>query len=815
MENYEKLGVFYLGRPYDLKKQKALDGLLLYDSKNLVTHAVCVGMTGSGKTGLCLALLEEAAIDGVPAILIDPKGDLPNLLLTFPELRASDFLLWINADDAAKKGLSPEAFAAQQAESWKKGLAEWGQDGARIQRLRDAADFTIYTPGSNAGLPISIMRSFDAPAPAVRGDPELLQDRVSATVAGLLGLLGIEADPLKSREHILLSTLLGRAWQQGQALDLPSLIQQVQTPPVEKIGVLDLESVFPAKDRFGLVMALNNLLAAPGFSTWMEGEPLDIGALLRTPSGKPRMSIFSIAHLSDAERMFFVTLLLSEVLAWVRAQPGTNSLRALLYMDEVFGFFPPVAEPPSKRPMLTLLKQARAYGLGVILTTQNPVDLDYKGLSNTGTWFLGRLQTERDKQRVLEGLEGVAATAGGAFNRAKVEQTLAGLQSRLFLLHSVYEDEPVVFQTRWTMSYLRGPMTRQQIKVLMDPRRPSATKAAPKTAGAPATATTSAAPVAVASQPTTAPDIPVVYLPARSSPPSGASLHYQPMILGAARLGFSDSKTRVDVTRPLVALTPITDEAVPVAWERGSVVELAVDDLEKSPAAGGSFGSLPGAASKPKSFAAWNKDFGAWLYASQKLELMYSPGSKQISQPGEAERDFRARLSQGGREQRDDALDKLKAKYGPKLQALEERKRRAELAKEKQADQVKDAALQTAISVGATLLGALGGRKLVSSSTLGRATTAARGASRSMREQQDVGRAQDTIESIDQQLAALNAEFEAKVAELQGAGDPTAEPLETLTIKPKKADIAVQLVALAWTPHWRDAQGNLTPAYGS
>ena len=815
MESYEKLGAFYLGREYDLKKQKASEGPLLYDSKDLVTHAVCVGMTGSGKTGLCIGLLEEAAIDGVPAILIDPKGDLPNLLLTFPQLRGEDFLPWINADDAAKKGLTNEAFAAQQAEFWKKGLAEWGQDGERIQRLRDAADFAIYTPGSNAGLPISIMRSFDAPAPAVRDDPELLQDRVSATVGALLGLLGIEADPLKSREHILLATLLGRAWQQGQALDLPSLIQQVQTPPVDKIGVLGLEAVFPEKDRFGLAMSLNNLLAAPGFGTWLEGEPLDVGALLRTSAGKPRMSIFSIAHLSDAERMFFVTLLLSEVLAWVRAQPGTNSLRALLYMDEVFGFFPPVAEPPSKRPMLTLLKQARAYGLGVVLTTQNPVDLDYKGLSNTGTWFLGRLQTERDKDRVLEGLEGVAATAGGTFNRAKMEQTLAGLQSRLFLLHNVHEDEPVVFQTRWAMSYLRGPMTRQQIKTLMDPRRPAAATASKATA-APLAAVSAAAPAAAASQPATMPpEVPVVYLPVRGAAPAGAGLYYQPMILGAARLGFSDAKTRVDVTRPLLALTPITDEAVPVAWERSNVVGLSVDDLDKVPAAGASFGPLPGAASKPKSFAAWNKDFGAWLYASQKLELLRSPGMKQVSQPGESERDFRARLSQGGRESRDAELDKLKAKYGPKLQALEERKRRAEAAKEKQAEQAKDAKLQTAISLGATLLGALGGRKLVSGSTVGRATTAARGASRSLREQQDVGRAQETVEAIDQQIAALNAEFEAKVAELRSAGDPTAEALETLSIKPKKADIAVQLVALAWTPHWRDAQGALTPAYGS
>jgi len=753
---------------------------------------------------------------GDPSSLLDPKGDLPNLLLTFPQLRGEDFLPWINADEAAKKGLSPEAFAQQQAEMWKKGLSEWDQTGERIQRLRDAADFAVYTPGSSAGLQVSILRSFEAPPPALRQEPELLQERVSATVAGLLGLVGLQADPLKSREHILLSTLLGRAWQQGQTLDLPALIQQVQSPPVEKVGVLDLESFFPAKDRFGLVMALNNLLAAPGFGTWMEGEALDIAAMLRTPGGKPRVSIFSIAHLNDAERMFFVTLLLGEVVAWMRAQPGTSSLRALLYMDEVFGFFPPVAEPPSKRPMLTLLKQARAYGLGVVLTTQNPVDLDYKGLANAGTWFLGRLQTERDKERVLEGLEGVAATAGGAFDRGTMEKTLAGLQSRVFVLHSVHEDAPVVFQTRWAMSYLRGPMTRQQIKALMDPRRPAAAAA---TAAATAIPAALAVPAMAAPSapglPTTAPDVPVVYLPARGSAPAGASLAYVPMILGAARLGFSNAKARVDVTRPLMALTPITDEAVPVAWERGRVVELAVDDLEKTPAAGAAFAALPGAAGKPKNYAAWTKDFGAWLYASQKLELLRSPTARLLSEPGESERDFRARLAQGGREGRDAALEKLRATYAPKRAALEDRKRRAEQAKEKQADQAKDAALQTAISMGATLLGALGGRKAVSRSTLGRATTAARGVSRSMREQQDIGRAKDTVESVDQQIAALEAEFEAKAAELQAAGEPSAEPLETLSIKPKKADIAVQLVALAWTPHWRDAQGMLTPAFGS
>ena len=350
MEDFEKLGVFYLGRSYDLETKKPSDHLILYQSKDLVTHAVCVGMTGSGKTGLCLSLLEEAAIDDIPALVIDPKGDLSNLLLTFPGLRGEDFAPWVNEDDAKKKGLSVEDYAQQQAELWKKGLAEWGQDGARIQRLRDSADFSIYTPGSNAGLPISILKSFAAPEQAVRDDSEMLRDRVSTTATSLLGLMGIDADPVQSREHILLATILHDAWKDCHDLDLGALIRQIQTPPFSQVGVVDLESFYPAKERFKLAMQLNNLLASPGFSAWMEGEPLDIGALLHTPQGKPRISIFSIAHLSDSERMFFVSLLLNQTLGWVRAQPGTTSLRALLYMDEIFGYFPPVANPSSTLP---------------------------------------------------------------------------------------------------------------------------------------------------------------------------------------------------------------------------------------------------------------------------------------------------------------------------------------------------------------------------------------------------------------------------------------------------------------------------------
>ena len=427
--DFEKLGQFYLGRTYDLQNRRAGNELLLYDSKDLVTHAVCVGMTGSGKTGLCLALIEEAAIDGVPALVIDPKGDLANLLLTFPNLEPADFEPWVNEDDARRNGQSTAEFAAGQAALWKKGLGSWGQDGARIARLKAAAEFTIYTPGSTAGVPLSILKSFAAPDSSVATDAELLRDRIQTTATGMLGLLGIDADPIRSREHILLSTLLQSAWSQGRDLTLPDIIQQIQNPPVTRVGVLDLESFFPARDRFALAMSVNNLLAAPGFDVWMQGEPLDVDRLLHTADGRPRVSICSIAHLGDAERMFFVSLLLNQTLGWMRSQPGTTSLRTILYMDEIAGYFPPVATPPSKAPLLTLLKQARAYGVGVVLATQNPVDLDYKGLANTGTWFLGRLQTERDRARVLEGLEGSAASTGRPFDRQAMEQTLAGLGS--------------------------------------------------------------------------------------------------------------------------------------------------------------------------------------------------------------------------------------------------------------------------------------------------------------------------------------------------------------------------------------------------
>ena len=411
---FEKLGVFYLGRVRDLERNTTTSEYVLYDSKDLTTHALCVGMTGSGKTGLCISLLEEAGIDGIPAIVVDPKGDIANLAADLPRTAPEDFRPWVDEAEAARQNQTADEFAERVATQWRDGLAEWGQDGERIQRFRDAVDLAIYTPGSSAGLPLTVLKSFSAPPPALVNDVDAFRDRVAGATSGLLALLGVDADPVRSREFILVSNLLDRAWREQRDMDLAGLIHQIQTPPFPKIGVMDVDTFYPAKDRLALSMTLNSLLASPAFAAWLDGDPLDIGRLLYTAEGKPRISILSIAHLSESERMFFVTILLNELLTWVRTQAGTSSLRALFYMDEVFGFFPPVANPPAKQPMLTLLKQARAFGVGLVLATQNPVDLDYKGLSNCGTWFLGRLQTERDKARVLDGLEGASAQAGAS-----------------------------------------------------------------------------------------------------------------------------------------------------------------------------------------------------------------------------------------------------------------------------------------------------------------------------------------------------------------------------------------------------------------
>lgn len=796
MQDFEKLGIFYLGREYDLPSKQSKQDLVLYDSRHMVTHAVCVGMTGSGKTGLCLALLEEAAVDNIPALIIDPKGDLGNLLLTFPELKPENFRPWINEDDASRKGLSPDDFAKQQSELWTKGLGQWGQDGNRIAALRDKCEFAIYTPGSDSGIPISVLRSFEAPPQEVIDDRELFRDRISATATALLGLIGVDADPIQSREHILLSNLFDAAWRQGQNLDLPALIHQIQTPPMSKIGVLDIDGFFPAKERFGLAMQINNLLASPGFEVWLTGEPLDIQSLLFNPQGKPKMSIISIAHLNDSERMFFVSLLLNQTLSWMRQQSGTTSLRAMLYMDEIFGYFPPIGEPPTKRPLLTLLKQARAFGLGIMLATQNPVDLDYKGLSNTGTWFIGRLQTERDKNRVLDGLEGAVATAGGAtFNRQEMDRILSGLGNRIFLMNDVHSGHPIVFESRWAMSYLRGPLTRTQIKTLMADH-----KAAMPTTAEHKSRAASIAGNRAAARPVLPPDIPQHFIPARAT--DGSGITYKAVLFGTADVKFLDPKKNVDLTKTLNIIAPITADATPVSWEDAEETETTADELENAPVEGAGFAELPPAAAKPKSYPAWTKDFANWIFANQKLDLFVSPSTGEMSQQEETERDFRARLQLIAREHRDSDLEAIRQRYAARVASLEEKIRRAQQAVEKQAQESQSAKLETVVSIGAGILGAIFGSKRggPTAAVLGKVASATKGVERARKQSQDVTFANENLETLTQQKADLEAEIKQQTDVVTNSPDASKEALETVSIRPKKTNIAVRLCTLAWLP---------------
>ncbi len=804
MRDFEKLGLFYLGRPIDAETGQAVEEPLLYDARDLVTHAVCLGMTGSGKTGLCIGLLEEAAIDGVPALAIDPKGDLCDLLLTFPNLAPGDFQPWVQEEDARRKGITVEALAAAEAEKWRKGLAAWGQDGERIARLRQAANFRIFTPGSSAGEPLSILSTFAAPPAEIADDEELLGDRVQSTATSLLGLVGIGGDPLKSREHILIATLLERAWREGRSYDLATLIADVQKPPVDRVGVLPVDGFFPPQDRFALAMSINALLAAPGFDLWLQGTPLEVDRLLYAEDGRPQIAVLSIAHLSDAERMFFVALLLNQVLAWMRSRSGSTSLRALVYMDEIFGYLPPTANPPSKKPMLTLLKQARAFGLGVVLATQNPVDLDYKALSNIGTWFLGRLQTERDLARVLDGLEGVG---GAGFDRPRVSRLLAGLSARRFLLHNVHDDAPTLFESRWALSYLAGPLTREQIRTLRGPSSaPGRTAAAPAADSAPLASGAGGA----GARPVLPPEIPQLFLPVRSAR-SGAPV-YRPHLLGLARVHFEDAKLGVAQRVEIARLAPLAAGAT-LDWLKAATPTVEEGDLESTPAESASFESVPPEALQKGQFGRWEKGFADALFRGERLSLWRSPATGEISRVGESERDFRIRVGEAARAERDRELDRVRQSYAAKVEALAERIRRGEERVEREKGQATQRKLETAVSVGTTLLGALFGRKRLSSTSISRAATSARSASRAFKEGQDVAVAEESVEALRQKQADLESEVQAALSEASARLERASEELAEVAVRPRKTDIEVRRVALAWVPYLAEGGGRLAPAW--
>ncbi len=794
--DYEKLGQFYLGREYDLEKGELEEDLVNYDSKDLVTHGVVLGMTGSGKTGLCMALLEEAGMDNIPAIVIDPKGDIPNLLLTFPEFKAEDFRPWINEDDAAKKGCTPEEYAEKTARMWEKGVKEWGQDGERIREFKNKVDINVFTPGSKAGIPVSILGTLDVPPFEIMDDGELLGDRIESTVSSLMSLIGEDGDTLQSAEAILLGSIFQHSWEEGIGLTMESLIRQIQKPSFEKVGIIDLESFLPAKKRQSLALKFNNLLASPGFSTWMQGPALDIQKMLYNDDGRARISIFSIAHLNDRERMFFVSLLLNQMVGWMRTQSGTTSLRALLYMDEIYGFLPPTANPPSKKPMMTILKQGRAFGLGVLLATQNPVDLDYKALSNIGTWWLGRLQTERDKMRVLDGLEGAAAGQEGGFDRGEMEELLAGLGSRVFLMNNVHEDAPVVFHVRWVMSYLRGPMTRRQIKTLMDPKRSAfEVEVEVKTAK-------SSNPMAMPSS--------VPKKPKGERPAVGTGVHesfvpfageadevtYFPYLLREATVHFSSSKTGVEGSRRVRFMNLMSDAGI--AWDDNLNCNIPLNKFETKPRKQVGFAELPGYAMNAENYKGVEKDFIDWIYRNERVDVFYSPLLKEYSKMGESEGEFRARLAHEAREMRDEAVEKLRKKMQKSIEVRERRLASAQATLAREEAEASSAKVQAGVSFLGTIVGMFLGKRKMSVTNINRGRSSIGSVGRAMKQGQDVKNAERKIAGLEEEIEALESEMREEIEKLESQFDPTQIELEVVQVKPYKKDIDVATVSLAW-----------------
>ena len=788
-EDFEQLGALYLGRPLD-----APSAPLLVPSRNLVTHGVIVGMTGSGKTGLGAVLLEELAIDGIPAIVIDPKGDLGNLLLTFPSLDAASFAPWVAA------GEDPAAVAARHA----KGLAEWGQDGARVARFAGSVERVLYTPGSAMGRPLSLLPSLGTPAPGT--DPEVLRERALATASGLLTLVGIDPDPVKSPEHALLSTILVTTWSSGSGLDLVALLRAIQSPPFTMLGAMDLESVVPTKTRAALAVQLNNAFASPAMAGFLSGEPLDAARLLYTPEGRPKLSILSLAHLSDADRMFFVTVLLGEVLAWMRAQSGTSSLRALLYMDEVFGYFPPVANPPSKTAMLTLLKQARAFGLGVVLATQNPVDLDYKGLSNTGTWMLGRLQTERDKLRVLDGLESAASASGQGLDRAQMDTLLSGLAPRTFLYHSVHERSPRLFQSRWALSYLRGPLSRDEMRKLATIATPASTPiATPASTPIATPATTSPLPPAggagggearaplSTSRPVLPPGLREHFF-VRADVPQPRE--YRAGLLCTASVHYAEAKSAIDTWLTPSLLAPLGDDGPdwPNAWFLGTSDVPLLD----APAEGARFAALPGGATRPASYKTWEKSAVAHLLRDRPLVVPHAPQLSLVGKVGESRDAFLARATHALHEGRDDELEALAGKWQPKI---DKAKDKLERAKRKLAEASADGTttmLTSGVEIGATVLGAMFGsrRRSVSAGVARAASRARRVAKRSASQEA----AEAEVNACEEGLTRLETNVKAALDEIRATWKPENLEIVDKRVAAKKADLRIERLELCWVP---------------
>ena len=783
-------GRLYLGGSPD----EGMEAPLFLKSSNLTTHGVIVGMTGSGKTGLGIILLEEILLSGRPTLILDPKGDMGNLLLTFPELDPASFKPWMNEQEAQTKKTSLDELAGDTASFWKKGLASWGITPDRIQALRDKASFSLYTPGSTAGIPLNIVGSLKAPGHT--DDIESMRDEVEGFVSSLLALVGIEADPISSKEHILLANLIEHAWNQGQDLDLALLVSQVQDPPFRKLGVIDLESFFPQKERRGLALKINGLLASPAFSTWMEGPPLDINELLYTPEGNPKAAILTLGHLSDEERQFVVTLVLSKLITWMRAQPGADDLRALVYMDEVFGFVPPSKMPPSKKPILTILKQARAFGLGMVLSTQNPVDIDYKALSNTGTWMIGRLQTERDKARLMDGL----TAASGEADIKSIDRMISALKKRQFMLHSTKSSTPQLFATRWAMSYLKGPLTRDEITELTEDA-PERDYEPESTAVATSTANTSDDTLTIMPEVATGTRVAVLHPAAAWTNVTNIktnSKRYAAALAARVSLLYDDTKAKLRHEEEWEAvLYPLTD---PLRVEDAIPVDYDERDFLPAPPSDATY-ELPEADIKSTTFfKAAKKEVADYMYRSKTVTVYRNPSLKLYSRIGESEQDFTERCRKEADNLEDAAASKLRDTFNTRIKRTRDMLERAEDRLEEL--EVNHSARKTdelLSGVGAVMTMFLGGKR----SSRSIATELRRASSKrkqTRKTSQQISSASNRVEEKLGQLEDLENDLADKLLVLDEEWETKATNIEELEVGLEKTDIKVDELKLVWIP---------------
>jgi len=785
--DYEKLGLFYLGKEVDVKSKELSDELLLYKNKDLTTHAAIIGMTGSGKTGLGIDIIEEAAIDKIPSLIIDPKGDMGNLLLTFEELDAPSFEKWIDPQEAEQKGMDVASYAIKTASMWEEGIRAWHQDKARIKKLKESCDFSIYTPGSSTGLSLSILSSFEAPSIEVIDDVDTFNALVDATITSLLALINIDANPLSSREYLLLSSIFSHFWKQEVSLSMEELIGYITNPPFEKVGVMDLGSFYPQKDRLALAMLLNNVIASPTFASWIEGEPLDIQNLLYTSEAKPRVTILSIAHLNDQERMFFVTLLLNKFIGWMRKQKGSSALKALLYMDEVFGFFPATSKPPSKEPMLLLLKQARAFGVGVVLSTQNPIDIDYKGLSNIGSWFIGRLQTKQDRDRLIDGL---IQNDTSIFDKKTIEELLSSIKSRTFIFKSAKSDALTLFQTRWVLSYLRGPISTQEIRILMEDKKEerkahSISATTPKEHHGGLSTT----------QPMLSEGIPNLFL---NQTPYGEEIKFEPYLLAKGGFGFYDNRRGVDEKREITLEFYLDEDFSTPNWEEAEVNEDKSVRYDKKAPIKSLFYSLPQAISKERNLRAIEKDFSDYLYRNKSLELFRVEKLKLESEVNETLQSFKIRLQDTLNEQKEEAIEKFQEKMAKEEERLAKQHKRAIEKLEKEEEDVSAKKTDTILSIGMTIMDAFFGRKTMKRSTTAKAASAFKKAGSLYREKDDVKDAQEDVEELLKEMEELKEKIEKEIDELSLTFDSSHYEIETFDIKPRRSDIYDIEVFLLW-----------------